>query len=150
MRRYAVSGPTEASAGPKTAVTVIGTAVVRPYVYDIMVGTITTPADYTVHVRVSPFTAAGTSAASPPVGTPLDSNDPAATCTCGWTHSAEPTVDAKIAYLNILLNQRATFRWVAAPGGELAPAAATTKGVAVANFVAGAAVTMWATVHWHE
>ena len=149
-KRYSVTGPTEASVGPKTAVTVIGTAACRPFVYDVMVGVTTTPADYSVDVRVRPFTAAGTTAGTPPVGTPLDGNDQAAICTCGWTLSAEPTVDEKVNYLRVVMNQRATFRWVAAPGGELAPAMATTKGVAVANFLAGAAVTLAATVHWFE
>lgn len=147
--RYSVAGPTEAGTGPKTALNVIGGTTVRPRLYDIVVGVSTAPADQTYQLIVARTSVAGTSAASAPTPLPIDANDVAAIATVGWTHSAEPTYNA-VPFLDVQLNQRATFRWVAAPDGELMGAATASNGVGIKNNLASASVTMRATTHWIE
>ena len=147
-RRYAVSGPSESSTGPKTSVAIIGSTAVRPIVYDIMAGSSTTPADQTWQFVAARFTASGTGASAP---TPelLDSGDVAAVCTTKITHSAEPTY-AAVFLIDFSLHQKATFRWVASPGGEIIGSAAADDGIGVKNHLASAALVARVTAHWAE
>src|ERR1700682_4073328 len=113
-KNYAVSGPSASGTGPKTAVGITATAAIRPAIYDVSVGSSSTPADNTFQFTLGRFTAVGTSTAATPE--PLDSSDLPAISIGGITHSAEPTYTAGKSLLDVSLNQRATFRWVAAPG----------------------------------
>ena len=148
-RRYSVTAPTEAGAGPKTAINIIGSTTVRPQLYDVIAGISTTPADQTFQFVVARTTAVGTTAASAPTPAKLDDGDVAAVCTVGWTHSAEPTY-ASVFLLDVQLNVRATFRWVASPGGELFGTASANNGIGIKNHLASASSTMRATAHWCE
>jgi hypothetical protein len=120
-RRYGFSGSITAAA-TKTVWIVSGTSAVRPHIYDILIGSNATPADNSSEWQLLRSTAAGTSTSVTPEK--VDSGDPAATSVCGKNHSAEPTYGT-VSLLDIAVNQRATFRWVAAPGSEfVAPATA--------------------------
>jgi hypothetical protein len=114
------------SASYKTAGNIISTTAIRPKVYDFSIGTEATPADnYSVwQAARSTQAGAGTSTAVTPQ--PLDPGDPASTATAGNNYTAEPTVVSGTPIFGpVPMNQRATYRWVAAPNGELViPAAA--------------------------
>jgi hypothetical protein len=91
----------------------------RAAIFDIMVGSVATPADQAAAFAVHRTTAVGTEGAG---FTPnnLDPAGPAGACDSGiGAFSAEPTETANKQLLRWSLNQRATFRWVAAPGSEL-------------------------------
>lgn len=114
-RRYGFSG-TITGAASKTIVGVAGTSAVRPYLTDLMISSNATPADNSSEWQLLRFTAAGTSTAVTPEK--YDTGDPAATGVCGKNHTVEPTYGT-VPMLDIAHNQRATFRWVAAPGEEI-------------------------------
>jgi hypothetical protein len=127
MRAYSVSGPNASGSATKTAVTVISAATVRPRIYDVVIGNSATPADQAATYALTRFTAAGT-AGSSPTPNPVDPGDVASVATAGITHSAEPTY-ASTDLLQVPLNQRATFRWVANPGYELVAPATAANGI---------------------
>lgn len=117
---------TSASLGSMTA---DGTRPRRARIYDIMFGSEATPADAALLWTIRRCSAAGTSTAVTP-----QNLDPASATTeydAGENHSVEPTYTAGAILLNVPLNQRATFRWVAAPGGELVMPATANNGFGI-------------------
>lgn len=95
------------------------TTVRRAKLYDIMMGSEATPADAALlwTATRSDGTTGGTATAVTP--TRLDLADAAALTDALENFTAEPTTYDAIPLLSIALNQRASFRWVASPGGEL-------------------------------
>lgn len=147
-RKYSIA-TTDTNTAGTTALGVTATSAVRPMVYDILVGSVATPADNAGEYFVQRYTAAGTSTAFTPAA--LDSGDPASTATAGTNHSVEPTYTATAVLLRFATNQRATFRWVAAPGSELkAPATAANGFGLLQNAIGGAAVAMAYTLLFEE
>ena len=70
----------------------------------------------------------------------LDPDDPAAVAVVEFNHTAEPSYIANSQLYSLALNQRATYRWVAAPGsGFKCPATANT-GIGLQFQVVGGAV----------
>lgn len=129
VRRYSLAG-NRTNTAAKTIIELRSTTAIRPAIYDLISGSSATPADAAVEFYLQRTTTAGTSSAFTPV--PLDSGDPAATATSGFNHSAEPTYTASAILLDVAHNQRATFRWVAAPESEIQlPAAANGVGALV-------------------
>jgi hypothetical protein len=106
----------------------------RGQIVDIAVGPDGAPntTDGSVVYTVERCTAAGTAGASP---TPkaLNPADAAADALAGVMHSIEPTIAASYAdaVLTLSLNQRASQRWIAAPGEELIWPATDVNGLAV-------------------
>jgi hypothetical protein len=84
------------------------------------------------------------------VPTALDPANAAAAAVFVLTASAQPTITALSDLLNIPHNQRATFRWVAAPGGEIIVPATAAAGVAFMAVASNAAATYGWTIHWQE
>ena len=127
-RRYSgnVSAFTNTSGAPMGDIG-IPSATFRPALYDINIGSTATPADNACEYQIFFNTAArsgGTSVGS----VALDTADPAALATFfKGTYGTAPTKGA-VALLEIPLNMRAAFRWVATPGAEFIAAAATTSG----------------------
>lgn len=146
-RRYSIDGQ-DTNTAATTILELRSTTAIRPAIYDLLSGSDATPADNAAEYNLQRTTTAGTSTAVTPQA--LDSGDPAATATAGEAHSAEPTFTANAIMLNYMHNQRAAFRWVAAPEGEIIlPAAA--NGVAILSVtVAGSAVNTGATIHYVE
>src|SRR3954463_4319344 len=121
-RRYSGAGQ-DTNTAATTIVELRSTTAIRPRIYDFILGSDATPADNAAEYVLQRTTTAGTSTSFTPVA--LDPGDPASLASFGQAHSAEPTYTAAALLLDIATNQRATFRWVAAPGGELVlPAAA--------------------------
>jgi len=130
-RRYNESGSLSSAAmtsSNKTLIDVVATAAIRPALYDFSVGTSGTPADNVVVWQVQRFTASGTRTGVTP--TALDSGDPASTGVSGQQHTVEPTYTTEVWRDG--MNQRASYRWVAAPGGEIVCPATASNGVGIA------------------
>lgn len=147
MRAYSANGP-NTSGTATTLVGVVGSATVRPTIYDLVLGALAAPVDQAARIAVSRFTAAGTATAFTP--TPLDPSDVAAVCTAGITHTVEPTYTANQDLLTFGMNNRATFRWVAAPGYELRGPATAANGLGLRLAAASAAQVLHGTVSWFE
>ncbi len=130
-----------------TAFGVIGSATIRCGIYDAMFGTSTTPADQQMLFQVQKTTTAGTSTSVTPE--PLDVDDRVAICTAGKTFTAEPTYSG-VPFIDIGLNQRSTFRWVARPGGELICSSAANAGIMGKVAVTSGTPTAYVTFHWFE
>jgi len=87
----------------------------RGSVYDFSFGTNGTPADNYMEWNVARMTADGTGSATTPVK--LDPADAAALATAKANYTAEGTVTAASSLFYMAANQRASYRWVAAPTG---------------------------------
>lgn len=106
----------------------IATPTCRLSIYDLMVGSVATPADQACKFYVARTTAVGTEGAGfTPVN--IDPGGPAGDCDSGNAHSAEPTVTANKQLLAFSVNQRNTFRWACAPGSELRATATQNNGL---------------------
>jgi hypothetical protein len=100
----------------------------RGRIYDLVIGCAATPADQATKFYLGRTTAVGTEGSG---FTPnnIDPAGPAGAYDAGIAHSAEPTYTASKQLMNAGVNQRATFRWVAAPGCEIVMAATQNNGV---------------------
>lgn len=147
-RAFSVSGVNGTGAATKTILGVTGAAAARSHVFDIILGSAAAPADQSALYTVTRSTAAGTSTAFTPLLT-----DPAdtvvATSTAGITHTVEPTY-AATDLLQIPLNQRASFRWVASPGYELINTLSATNGLGLRLLSATASMVEYGTVFFFE
>jgi hypothetical protein len=129
-RRYSEVGNQGTVASTfKTALTVIASTSTRGALYFFNLGTTGTAADGVLEWRLSRFTAAGTTTAVTPVA--LDGADPAALLTAGSNASGEPTYTASTSLFDQGINQRATYTWIAVPGGELLVPATASNGIGV-------------------
>lgn len=115
--------------------------------YDIIMGSEASPADNPFLWTVQRCTALGTSTSVTPQA--IDPADAATESDAGENHTIDATQTANAILLAIGLNQRATFRWVAAPGGELVYPATASNGLAL-NTPTSSAVAVSATIHYAE
>ena len=121
----------------------------RQKIYELILGSEATPADNAFLWQAQRTTTQGTGTAvtTPP---PLDSADAALLADVLENHSVDPTLTANTVTLSIALNQRATFRWVAAPGSELVIPATANNGYAFRTPTAGGLVAVTATILCEE
>lgn len=110
----------------------------RQKIVSFMLGSEAAVADNVFLWQIQRVTAAGTSTAVTPQA--LDPADAAAVFLAGQNHTAEPTYTAGAVLASVPLNQRSTFRWVAAPGEELTAPATTAAGFGVKTPTATAVV----------
>jgi len=133
----------------------------RGKIYDLLVGTAGTPADFSYEWEMVRVTALTTptelgSISSVSSGGALDTADAAFSTFAFMNSSTETnlaTAGGQLWYVGI--NQRASYRWVAAPGSELVwPAATSTtgaNGIAVkVRSVSGGTAAATATVFFSE
>lgn len=147
-RRYAIDGQ-DTNTAATSILGLTSAATIRPKVYDLIVGSDATPADNAAEYVLQRYTAAGTATGVTPKA--LDPGDPASLAAAGEAHTVEPTYTADAIMLQWAQNQRATFRWVAAPGGEIILPATAANGVGIQVIgIAGSAVNMNATIHFEE
>ena len=147
MANYSVSnglaGTLQATTGTfKTllAVTAQTTSLRRIKLYDVMFGTLGTPADQSYEFDISRQTAAGTSTAVTP--NPEDAADAAAFTVGSANFTAEGTITAASSLFYLGMNQRASYRWVCAPGSEIVGPATNLAGLAMrTRSVSGGTVT---------
>jgi hypothetical protein len=109
----------------------VATPTSRARIYDLLVGCKATPADLASQFAIQRTTGIGTEGSGfSPVN--LDPDGPASQSDFGvGVFSAEPTKTSAKELLTLSMNQRATVRWVAAPGGELLIPATQNYGAAL-------------------
>lgn len=149
--RYGATGNIAAvTASPgDTALAVLATTLTRGKIYDIVFGHGATPADNVIQWLVRRLTAVGTEGAGV-VPIALDPDAPAAQLDGAEGHTVEPTYTAASELFDEPLNQRATFRWVAAPGGEFVVPATASNGIGITPISAAYTGIASATAHWNE
>lgn len=157
MARYALSS---ASAGTQQNLTTTyktlmsltaatgATTLRRAYIYDAMFGADGTPADNVITYKMDRQSTVGTGTSA--TGTGLDAADAASLITGNVNSTIEPTVTANTQLIEIPMNQRASYRWVAAPGGELIVPATNTTGIGARAKSPAYTSTVAATLHWWE
>lgn len=148
--QYAATGAqdvTTTSPGD-TSLTVEGDTTVRGKIYDAVVGQGGAPADNVIAWLVRRATAVGTS--TPVTGQPLDDAAPTVILSAGEDHTVEPTYAAGSELLDFPLNQRATFRWVVAPNGEIWVAASATDAIGFTAISTAYVLSAEASAHWTE
>lgn len=147
MANYTLTNGSSAGAGTQQAVTATyvnsllatgapTTTPRRGKIYDLLIGTNGTPADNFMEWDISRVTTVSTSAAAGTLvaAPPLDSADAAATSVCTVNSTGTSTISVpNIFYVGV--NQRASYRWVAAPGSEIVWPANTSA--TVSNGLAG-------------
>jgi hypothetical protein len=117
------------STSNKTATSLQSIAGLRPEIYEFTIGAASAPnsTDCTINGTLQASTTAGTSTAFTPFA--LDPKYSAASAICGINFTVEPTYTAGSTYWVMGINQRATYRWVAAPGGNIAIVGTANNGV---------------------
>lgn len=103
----------------------------RGKVFDVLVGTNGVPADNYMQWDISRSTTTPTSGTQTALNT-LDTADSSAAA-IGIINlgSGEPTITSSSSLFNVGVNQRASYRWVAAPGSELVYPATAANGLAL-------------------
>lgn len=119
----------------------------RVKLYELVCGSEAVAADNPFLWTVQRCTALGTSSAVTPIA--LDSGDAACVAVVGKNHTVDATQTAGAIVLSIPLNQRATFRWISKPEGEIIIPATASNGVAF-NTPTMSALAVTATVHFSE
>lgn len=150
MDRYSATGEQTVTATPgDTALAVIAATVTRGQIHDIIFSHAAVPADTVIQWLVRRFTAVGTEGAGV-VPIALDPGAPAAQLDGAENHTVEPTYTAASELFDNDLNQRASFRWVAAPGGEFVIPAVANNGIGVTPISAAYSGDAKVTAHWQE
>ena len=104
-----------------------GTQIRRFKLYDYIVGSDSTPNDYAITWQIQRQTALGSLAASAETVQPLDAADAPLSTLAGQTVTVMGTTGVTLSEWPT--NQRATYRWVAAPGSELVTPATASNGL---------------------
>lgn len=117
------------------------TALRRGKIYDVMFGTLGTPADLTYQFDISRATALGTGTTV--TALPLDPADGVASTvgTANNPNGTPPTITATSSLFNLGINQRASYRWVAAPGSEMVWPATNLSGLSLRTLSASGTAT---------
>lgn len=155
-RRYNFSSNCVTGTGSATlpVCNIVGATTVRPRIYDVTVGFDATPADNAFKFAFQRGTTAGTWAGAggaAVVPKPLDFSDPASLITANQgIASVGPTLTAAEFLLQFAMNQRATFRWAAAPSSELLLPASATASINLMALVATASVNCASTILYEE
>lgn len=137
MANYAITNGSTSGGGTQqpTTTTYVGaligltganSAPRRIKIYDVLIGTNGTPADNFVEWDISRVTAASTTTSATPQ--PLDQADATSLTTTTVNSSTFGTITANSNCFYVGVNQRASYRWVAAPGSELVSPATSSAG----------------------
>jgi hypothetical protein len=148
MRRYAASGKAAAGSNLTIAELVAVGATIRSRIYDILVSSDAAPADLAIECSFIRGTVSGTptSTVTPRA---LDPADPASLMSLEVGTFTGQTKTSNSSLLDFALNQRATFRWVSVPDGELVIPATADNWIGLETLNAGTPSTK-VTFHWQE
>lgn len=150
MRRYnGYSNQTNTVSTTVPMFTLVANTTIRGRIYDFISGSDATPADAATKLGFRRISARGTQSASVTANA-LDPADPAGLILYDTTWTINPTITASSEVLQVAHNQRATFRWVAQPDGELIIPATSGAGLALMSIVASATANYAWTTHWLE
>lgn len=131
-----------------TIALVAAIATARPSMHQLIIGSDSAPADIATKFQLLRHTAAATG------GTALvvKGSDPGNTsllCTALQGTMTEPTYEAN-GELEISLNQRATYTWIANPGREIKSAVGTANGLGLRSIASGGTPNITTTLAWDE
>ena len=149
--RYTASGDQTLTTTKATCLTVGSNASTaqRNEIYECILGVTGTPADNTISWTIVRVTALGTATAQ--TAAALQDGDRAAQAAAGSNHTVEPTLVTNGEVLKLMpLNARATFRWIAPPGGEWKHAATVGAGFAFQASHGSSTVDFQAIAAWQE
>jgi hypothetical protein len=108
-----------------------------------------TPADNMIMWKIDRQTDVGTATAV--AAGVLESGDAAALITENINNSVEPTVVSSTQLIEVPVNQRVTYQWMAAPQGELVVPATNTTGLGLrAKSLALTSTTATCGMHFYE
>lgn len=120
----------------------------RVKVFEFVFGSEGSPADVANLWQIQRTSAAGTSTSVTPQL--LDLADAAVVTIAGQNHTVEPTYTAGAVLHTVALNQKATYRWIAAPDCELIIPATANAGIGIKTPTAGSSVAISALVYFQE
>lgn len=137
MAKYAITNGSTSGGGTQQATTttyvgaILGlsssTSTPRRFkIYDVLIGTNGTPVDAFCEWDISRITASSTTTVL--AAQPLDSADAAALTVATVNSSTFGTITTGSNVFYIGVNSRASYRWVASPGGELVAPATSSNG----------------------
>lgn len=126
-------------------------ASVRGRIHQMIIGSDATPADVATEYAVLRHTTAG-AAGTAIVEKPVDPLGSAAACNLRGGTMTEPTYEAVSTdgLMQIALNQRATFTWIANPGRELCTVVGTANGIGLRSIASGGTPNTNFTLCWDE
>jgi hypothetical protein len=128
--------------------TIVGAATTRLRLYDFISGSDATPADAAFEARLPSHLARGTR--RPPWRERARPGGSGVARAYDTTWNINPTITATSEVLQVAHNQRATFRWVAIPDGELIVPATAGAGLALMSIVASATANYAWSSSWQE
>lgn len=145
-------GSHQTAAGTNLTVVVLAsTAAVVGQIHQLIIGSDATPADIATEFAVLRHTVAavGGTALTEKPSNPLRA---AASCVLTGGTMTEPTYEAVATegLLQIALNQRATYTWIANPGRELVTASGTANGIGLRSVASGGTPNINASLAWDE
>lgn len=117
-------------------------------IHQIVLGSDATPADIATRFDLTRTTAAGTGGTAVSEE-PTDPQSAAASCNLRGGTMTEPTY-ATPFLLEIPLNQRATFTWIANPGREMRSTVGAANGIGLRSVSSGATPNINCTIAWDE
>lgn len=146
--RYSINSNLVCTSPASSILGLQGLTTVRARIYEANWGSIATPADTAVDWLLRRGdTALGSSTAQTPL--PVDPSAPVALTPAADTYTVEPTYPAGETLFRIGLNQRASWRWVAAPESELLMSQVATESITLGGDHATAG-DMVATIFFSE
>lgn len=159
MAKYAITNGSTSGAGTQQNLTttyvgaIIGltganSAPRRIKIYDLLIGTNGTPADNFIEWDISRVTLASTATSATPQ--PLDIADATSLTTTTVNSSTFGTITANSNVFYLGANQRASYRWVASPGGELISPATSSAGFQLRARSGAYTGTVTGTIHFEE
>lgn len=128
-------------------------AVTRAWVYDILVGSKSAPADNAGGYKFMRSTTAGTTPTTTYTPNALDPGNPAGSCIANaGTYATDPTTTANSQLLTLAHNQRMPVRWCVncGSGCEFVIPATNNNGFANVGYVPSTAFGIDYTVMWEE
>lgn len=148
-RNYSVAvNATNTQSSTLPLVGITGATSVRPCIYEFVFGGSGSPADNAASFLFQRATTIGNGSAFTPVA--LDPADPASITTSIITYTTGPTLTANAFLYEFSLNQRATFRFIAAPGSEMKVPATAANGIMCLNPAVSTAWTVNGTLYFAE
>lgn len=121
----------------------------RPALHQILISSDATPADIATRFNVLRHTVAATGGTSITVRG-ADPGGSSGVCSALQGTMTEPTYEAT-PLIEVALNQRATFTWIANPGREIkTPVGSTANGIGLRSISSGGTPAINATLSWDE
>ena len=146
MGRYSASHQTPAGDN-LTIISLCGTNLSRPKLAHVLLGSDSTPANLAGEFRILRITVAPTGGTAL-TETQIDPTTPPAAVTAVGGTMVEPTYTD--TFLQIALNQQATFQWWANPGYEPVVPVGTANGIGLRCIAHGGTPQQNGTLMWEE